>query len=78
MSLKASQLQQKLQAKPITAATIYFSLGGDAREHCVDRGHHWPGVLGPGPVQHAQGGDGARIQSQSSVTHLIQSDQIEL
>ena len=40
-------------------ATIYFPKDRDAGEHCVDRGRHRPGVLGAGPVQHAQGRDGA-------------------
>ena len=77
MVLKLVNCIKSFRLMPIASAIIYYSLGRDAGEHCVDGGHHWPCVLGPGPIQHAQGGDGARVQSQSNVTHLIQSDKSE-
>ena len=68
-------LQNDVQSMMISScATIYFSKGRDAGKHCVDRGRHWSGILGAGPVQHAQGRDGARVQGQSQMFIILTSD----
>ena len=40
------------------------SKGRHGGEHRLDRWYHRACVLGTRPVQHAQGGDGARVQSE--------------